>query len=123
MYQEGFTFYFNDLQEYIEIAQYCNRNGLVIVPIGSDENGEKFQIQQPSPISSEQQYSIEYFDLKKWFEKIYTYKEQKYRRLISLNKLDDDGIDGQTKLTALYEEAEEKRKRIQELENLLSTGV
>lgn len=123
MYQEGFTFYFNDLQEYIEIAQYCNRNGLVIVPIGSDENGEKFQIQQPSPISSEQQYSIEYFDLKKWFEKIYTYKEQKYRRLISLNKLDDDGVDGQTKLTALYEEAEEKRKRIQELENLLSTGV
>lgn len=123
MYQEGFTFYFNDLQEYIEIAQYCNRNGLVIVPIGSDENGEKFQIQQPSPISSEQQYSIEYFDLKKWFEKIYTYKEQKYRRLISLNKSDDDGVDGQTKLTALYEEAEEKRKRIQELENLLSTGV
>lgn len=58
----------------------------------------------------------ELFDLKYWFDNIYTYKEQKYRRLIALNKLDDDGIDGQTKLNKLYKEAEEKRTKIQELE-------
>ena len=63
---------------------------------------------------------IEYHELKSWFNDIYTYKEQKYRRLIALNKLDDDGVDGQTKLTALYEEAEINRARIQELEKLLN---
>lgn len=58
----------------------------------------------------------EYYSLKNWFDTIYTYKEQKYRRLLALNKNDDDGISGQTKLNSLYLEAEEKRARIQELE-------
>ena len=61
----------------------------------------------------------EHNELKKWFDSVYSYKEQKYRRLIALNKNDDDGIDGQTKLNVLYKEAEEKRVRIQELEKLL----
>ena len=63
---------------------------------------------------------VEYDELKSWFNDTYAYKEQKYRRLIALNKLDDDGVDGQTKLTALYEEAEINRARIQELEILIS---
>ena len=54
-----------------------------------------------------------------WFDIEYARKEQKYRRIIALDKLDDDGIDGNTKLIALYEEAEQKRKRIQELEKLV----
>lgn len=65
-------------------------------------------------------YENEHYELKKWFDNTYTYKEQKYRRLIALNKLDDDGVDGQTKLNFLYQEAEEKRARIQELEKLLN---
>lgn len=55
--------------------------------------------------------------IKIWFETEYTYKEQKFRRLIALNKLDDDGIDAKTKLTELYIEAEAKRTKIQMLEN------
>ena len=65
----------------------------------------------------------EWYNLRDWFETEYTYKEQKYRRLIALNKPDDDGIDCQIKLTALYEEAEIKRKRIQELEIELENGL
>lgn len=59
----------------------------------------------------------EIIKIKEWFEEEYTYKEQKFRRLISLNKLDDDGIDAKTKLTELYIEAESKRTKIQMLEN------
>ena len=55
--------------------------------------------------------------LKHWFNTEYLYKEQKFRRLIALNKLDDDGIDAKTKLTELYIQAELKRIKIQELEN------
>lgn len=69
---------------------------------------------------AKQQAGPEIQELKEWFDSTYTYKEQKYRRLIALNKLDDDSIDAQTKLTALYEEAEVKRTRIQELEQLIN---
>lgn len=67
-----------------------------------------------------QEYSSEKTQLIEWFNTEYTYKEQKYRRLIALNKADDDGIDGNTKLLALYNEAEEKRARIQELEKVIN---
>lgn len=56
-------------------------------------------------------------EIKNWFESEYSYKEQKFRRLIALNKLDDDGVDAKTKLTELYIEAESKRTKIQMLEN------
>ena len=54
--------------------------------------------------------------LKNWFDTTYRYKYEKYTRLIALNKLDDDGIDPNEKLLALYEEAEDTRRQIQELE-------
>ena len=54
--------------------------------------------------------------LKEWIRFQYNYKEQKYRRLIALNKMDDDGVDSKTKLNDLYIEAEEKRSQIQTLE-------
>ena len=57
--------------------------------------------------------------LREWFNDEYSYNEQKYRRLIALNKLCDDGSNPSTKLTELYLVAEEKRKRIQELEKTL----
>lgn len=55
-------------------------------------------------------------DLKAWFFDYYTIHEQKYRRLIFLNYLDDDGGDPNQKLAALYEEAENKRTQIHSLE-------
>ncbi len=55
-----------------------------------------------------------------WFNNYYTIHEQKYRRLYTLNKLDDDGVPAYDKLIALYNEAENNRKRIQELEELLA---
>ena len=58
----------------------------------------------------------EMLELSDWFDSYYAVHEQKYRRLIALNKADDDGINAADKLTALYEEAEVKRARIQELE-------
>lgn len=60
----------------------------------------------------------EMLELNNWFDGYYAVHEQKYRRLIALNKLDDDGANATDKLTALYEEAEIKRRRIQELETL-----
>lgn len=67
----------------------------------------------------------EYDNLTKWFKEDYTHYEQKYTRLIALQKLCDDGSDPNTKLLELYEEAETIRKRIQELEleiNNLNNG-
>ena len=55
-------------------------------------------------------------ELTNWFNTTYRYKIEKYTRLIALEKPDDDGISAETKLKKLYEEAEEKRYKIQELE-------
>lgn len=62
----------------------------------------------------------EIFAIKIWFNNYYTQHEQKYNRLIALNKLDDNGENPSTLLNALFEEAEVKRKRIQELEQITS---
>lgn len=61
----------------------------------------------------------EYQDLIGWFNGYYAEHEQKYRRLITLGKICDDGKDPQTKLISLYNEAETKRERIQELEKII----
>ena len=61
----------------------------------------------------------EYFSLKEWFDNVYSYKEQKYRRLYTLQMTCEDGTDPYAQLVLLYKEAEEKRQRIQELEKLI----
>ena len=58
-------------------------------------------------------------ELKTWFDTIYTKQEQKLRRLITLKILCDDGQRPEDKLITLYNEAERKRKHIQELEAIL----
>ena len=63
--------------------------------------------------------NIEYENIIGWFNGYYAEHEQKFRRLIALNKLDDDGCDPNIKLLSLYNEAERKRKRVQEIENAL----
>lgn len=59
-------------------------------------------------------------ELKYWFDNYYSQHEQKYRRLHSLGKLTDEGKDPYNELINLYNEAEIKRARIQELEGLIS---
>lgn len=54
-----------------------------------------------------------------WFDIDYTRKTQKYNRLIALQKLDDSGENPTALLNALYAEAEVKRKRIQDLKEVI----
>lgn len=61
----------------------------------------------------------EYGYLLTWFKEYYTIHEQKYRRLNTLKQLTDELEDPYNKLVELYQEAEIKRKRIQEIEVLL----
>lgn len=56
------------------------------------------------------------WQLQTWFDTYYAQHEQKLRRLIALGKKTDEGADANIELTKLYVEAEEKRKKIQELE-------
>lgn len=118
MYNINKIFYLTD-PEFDTIINYCNNNNLDVIEISSDENGRRFQIQAAPDYTLRDAYRREYCDLLNWFEQVYKYKEQKYRRLIALNKLDDDGVDASEKLALLYTEAEEKRIRIQELEKLV----
>lgn len=62
----------------------------------------------------------EHFALKEWFSKYYQEHEQKYRRLHTLGQLTDEGTNPYEELVKLYQEAEIKRKRIQEIEVLLN---
>ena len=61
----------------------------------------------------------EMFNIQIWFDTYYAQHEQKYRRLVAMGKLTDDKKDPNQQLLTLYAEAEEKRKRIQEIEALL----
>lgn len=70
--------------------------------------------------NSPQKFIEEKSQIEAWFSDFYTKHEQKYRRLYTLNKNDDDGVSGYDKLIQLYNEAENKRKRIQELEVLIN---
>ena len=74
-------------------------------------NIEKYNKRKQSCINQEK-----LIELTNWFNATYRYKIEKYTRLIALEKPDDDGISAETKLKKLYEEAEEKRYKIQELE-------
>lgn len=57
----------------------------------------------------------EMMDARMWFLNVYTYKEQKYRRLIELGISDEGDIKTpEERLRELYLEAEEKRKIIQD---------
>ena len=103
--------------KYREAYEYVIENGYTIKEIKRDSNGERqFKIVEIPAPSETEKLQNEINELKSWFNTYYTEHEQKYRRLITLNKTDDDEVDGQTKLITLYEEAEQKRARIQELE-------
>lgn len=100
-------------------AKFCNENNMRIVEIEPDEFGKRFMIREL--YTDSEKAEIEINEMKIWFDVEYCYKEQKYRRLMALNKKDDDGVDANVKLLELYEEAENKRALIQELEKQLNT--
>lgn len=106
-----------NIDKYNEAYEYVIQNGYTIKEIEKNLNGERqFKIVDIPAPSETDKLQNEINELKSWFNTYYTEHEQKYRRLITLNKADDDEVDGQTKLITLYEEAEQKRARIQELE-------
>ena len=105
------------LQKYEEIKDDENFTIKEIAP--ANDGVRRFMYQY---IEDNQNHSneIEYYALLNWFDTFYTQHEKKYRRLMSLNKLDDDGINAKAKLDNLYELAEKNRLRIQELENIVT---
>lgn len=110
------TFYLEDYNKYYN---YATANNLTIIEIEADENGRRFKLVENKPTLT-QMYTNEITSIKNWFNDYYTIHEQKYRRLYTL-KLDcDDGAAPYDKLLVLYNDAEIKRARIQELERLLS---
>lgn len=67
------------------------------------------------------EYEQEIEDLKLWFDTFYTEHEQKYRRLIALNKLTDNNKNPNQELMSLYNVAEENRLRLQQLERVINS--
>lgn len=122
MYKVGEIFGIND--EYTERAMFCNENHLCIEEITKDTDTErKFQIQELPKKTDAEILEEEIKDLKLWLDTYYARHEQKYRRLKTLGILTDEGKDPYNELINLYNEAEIKRARIQELERLLSDST
>lgn len=85
--------------------------GIVETEISTEEYAELLR--------KERDFTRAQTDAQNWFEGYYSQHEQKYRRFIDLGIMCDDGSDPIEKLKALQLEAEEKRKKIQNFENLL----
>lgn len=75
----------------------------------------RYKAVEISSLGTKEKEMLELADLKKWFDIYYTIHVQKYSRLISLKK-DDNGLDPAKELKTLYEEAEVKRTRINDIE-------
>ena len=106
---------------YQQAFDYISKNKLAIIEIDADDKGRRFKIVDPSTTIPQEYKNINEIEkLKNWYDTYYTQHEQKYRRLHSLGKLTDEGKDPYNELINLYNEAEIKRARIQELERLLS---
>lgn len=105
-------------EEYTDAFNYVIENNYTIREIEPDDLGRRFQVVEiPAPTEQEKALN-EIAQLKAWFAKTYTEKEQKYRRLHTLALACDDGSKPYTQLMNLYAEAETKRRRIQELEGV-----
>ena len=108
------------LKDYNLACDYANENNYTIKEIEKDLNGERqFKIVEIPAPSETEKLQNEMNELKSWFNTYYTEHEQKYRRLNTLKQLTDELEDPYNKLVELYQEAEIKRKRIQEIEVLL----
>lgn len=108
------------IKDYNLACDFANENNYTIKEIEKDEKGERqFKIVEIQAPSDTEKLQIEMNELKNWFNTYYTEHEQKYRRLNTLKQLTDELEDPYNKLVELYQIAEIKRKRIQEIEVLL----
>lgn len=96
-------------ENYDKYVKFCNDNNYIIKEINVD-NKIKYQICEYKP----NLINDEYIELINWFNDYYSIHEQKYRRLNTLGNKE-----AYDELIKLYNEAEIKRARIQELEGLL----
>lgn len=117
-YEVGYIFKLDE--NYTKISEFCNNNGLIINEITPINNERYFKIEEKPKLNNNQLLQEEIYNLKQWFNIYYTKYEQKYRRLSTLKQLTDEGKDPYNELINLYNEAETKRARIQEIERLLS---
>ena len=101
---------------WLELLQGQN-NGLII-----KENEQGIPILKPNKLTERELAQNEHYRLVEWFDVEYARKEQKLRRLHTLGKITDMGANPYDELIKLYNEAEIKRARIQELERLLSVN-
>lgn len=85
--------------------------------ISTSENGKPIAIDHIS--TPKELAETELLELKNWFDKEYSQKEQKLRRLNTLQIYTDDLKQPYNELLILYKVAETKRKRIQELEAII----
>ena len=105
------------IENYIKAYKYAENNKLSIIEIEADNKGRRFKLVKQ--LQNDLDRTIdELARLKNWFNEQYTIHEQQYRRLHTLG--DTSAYD---KLIALYNEAETKRKRIQDLEAQLERNV
>lgn len=109
-----------NIDKYAQAYEYVIQNGYTIKEIEKNLNGERqFKIVDIPAPSETDKLQNEINELKIWFNTYYTEHEQKYRRLNTLKQLTDELEDPYNKLVQLYQEAERKRKRIQEIEVVL----
>lgn len=106
------------IDKYAEAYAFITANNLFIREIDPDEKGRRFQIVKNELTQSEKLID-EMLSNKNWLDTYYMQHEQKYRRLHTLGQKCDNGADPYNELIKLYEEAELKRKRIQEIEELI----
>lgn len=99
------------LTEQIELETCDWDNGYTDI---KEKDGEKYIVYKTFTPAERKQLVID--EIKAWFFDVYRYQNEKFTRLVTLNKADDDGVSAAEKLNALYLEAEQKRARIQALE-------
>lgn len=104
--------------KYSEAYDIAIVNNWTIKEIEPDEKGRRFQLIE-NKLTEKEILIDEMQALKSWLDTYYTQHEQKYRRLHTLGQKCDNGADPYNELVKLYEEAETKRKRIQEIEELI----
>lgn len=121
MYKLNDVFYLDD--EYAKRAKFCDENMYTIAEIEADDKGRRFKIvERPKPTQKDKALQ-EIDDIKQWFDVDYARLEQKYRRLYTLKLYCNDGSYPYDKLIDLYNEAEYKRARIQQLERVISNEM
>ena len=106
MYNLEYIFRYDE--DYPNVANFCNQNGLVIVEIGQDENGILYQIQNLPEPTEKELVQIEIEQLTRQLSDM-DYKSSKY---VDGEYTDDEWAE-------IVAERKAIRERIRELEKLL----